>query len=67
MRIKQGFTPCLTPVGKGSQPGASLAKMGQGAGPGPGALGSSVVKFSKDDPQLVSENAVFLGFLLRAL
>lgn len=30
VRIRQGFTPCLTPAGRGSQPGASLAKMGQG-------------------------------------
>lgn len=34
---------------------------------GRGALGGSVVKFSKDDPQLVSENAVFLGLPLGTL
>lgn len=67
MRIRQGFTLCLTPAGRDSQHRASLAKMGQGGWAGPGALGSSVVKFSKDDPQLVSENTVFLGLLLRAL
>lgn len=37
------------------------------AGLGPRVLGSSVAKFGKDDPQLVSENAAFLGLLLGAL
>lgn len=65
-------------AGRGSQPQTSLAKTGQGGSRGWGCpVGgrlcwgwsclSSVVKFGKDDPQLVSENAVFLGLLPGAL
>lgn len=59
--------PALPQWGRAPRLEPAWPKWGREAGLGPGALGSSVVKFSKDDPQLVSENAVFLGFLLRAL
>lgn len=48
-------------------PEPTWPKWGSKAGLGWGALGSSVVKFGKDDPQLISENTVFLGLLPGAL
>lgn len=44
-----------------------MAAQVQEAGLGVGVLDSSVVKFGKDDPQLVRKNVVFLSLLLGAL
>lgn len=48
-------------------PEPAWPKQGREAGLGPGTLCSSVVKFGKDDPQLVSENTVSLSLLPGAL